>query len=447
MLKWKVEIPLQNRSRSLLFSFVAGGASLLLAAEIALTGIASSFKTPSVGRWLVGWDSGDAGFHYRLARVCQDLDPAESARHLRWAAQISPESRLYWSDLATACEFMGDTSCADSARERLLKLCPMVPHYYLLAAQAYLRTDRTDSALTLFRRLLELDPSYALATWYSLQPLLAPDLVYQNVLAGSANAETKVGYANFLSDQGDDDAAYRVWKLAVAGPHSIPFSSARPYLERLIDRSRIDEAKEVWQDLEDLGTVQKAEAKGNDNLVFNGDFEQFPLNAAFDWRWSSQLNYLSVDFSALGAYHGAHCLRIDFAVSRNQEYEPVYQIVPVQASHTYRLEAYIRSEDITSDTGPFLRVSDTAQPGFHDTLTETTIGTTPWHLARVYFSTGPKTQAVRLSVWRPLGRVFPTEISGTFWLDAVSLQCVDCESGRGSQEAAAKDQKANPKGK
>jgi len=28
---------------------------------------------------------------------------------------------------------------------------------------------------------------------------------------------------------------------------------------------------------------------------------------------------------------------------------------------------------------------------------------------------------VRLSLWRPRGRAFPTEISGSFWLDAVSL--------------------------
>jgi hypothetical protein len=38
------------------------------------------------------------------------------------------------------------------------------------------------------------------------------------------------------------------------------------------------------------------------------------------------------------------------------------------------------------------------------------------------FSTGAETQAVRLSVWRPPSRTFPMEISGSFWLDGVSLR-------------------------
>ncbi len=65
----------------------------------------------------------------------------------------------------------------------------------------------------------------------------------------------------------------------------------------------------------------KALLNEKDNLIFNGDFEQSPLKAGFDWRASPQ-TFLAVDFSAPGAYHGAHCLRVDFTVSRNDEYEP-----------------------------------------------------------------------------------------------------------------------------
>jgi hypothetical protein len=199
-----------------------------------------------------------------------------------------------------------------------------------------------------------------------------------------------------------------------------------PYLERLIALGRIEEAVNVWQDLERLGIVKTFEAKEKGNLVFNGDFEQPPLDAGFDWR-AGPTTYLAVDFSAPGAYHGACCLRVDFLVSRNDEYEPLYQIVPVLPHHAYTLEAFVRSEDITSDTGPCLRVSDTQSGGFPDAISETTVGTTPWHPVRLSFLTGPQTRAVRLSFWRPRSRVFPTEISGTAWLDAVSLKCLDTE--------------------
>jgi tetratricopeptide (TPR) repeat protein len=434
----RAEISLQGRSRSLLFLLAVGFASLLFAAETSLTGIVFSFETRSVGRWLLALDSDDAWLHYRFGQVCKQIEPAEGVRQMRRAAQLSPESRVYWSNLASACESLGDTQCADQAWDRLLLLCPMVPLYHWHAAQSCLRSHRTGDAVLHFRRLLQLDPQYASDVWFSLQTLLDPDSVFQKVAADSPNSELKVGYVDFLSAQGNNDAAYRIWNRATANPAFFPLSAAQHYLERLIDRGRFEEAVKVWQDLERLAIVHRSEADENDNLIFNSDFEQFPLNAGFDWRWSGQLNYLAVDFSAPGGYHGAHCLRIDFAVSRNQEYEPVYQIVPVLAGHTYLLEAYVRSEDITSDTGPRLRVTDTHQPSFRDAVSETTVGTTPWHPVRVYFPTGPKTQAVRLSVWRPRGRVFPTEISGSFWLDAVTLEVVDPEGGGKSQEPEAK---------
>jgi tetratricopeptide (TPR) repeat protein len=420
----RTEISLCAHSRALLFLLAVGCASLFVAAETSLVGITFSFKTPTVGRWLLAWDADDPRLQNRLGQVYEDIDPAESLRHLRRATQLSPDSRLYWSDLESACESMADTECIDQAAERLLKLCPMVPSYHWLAAQSSLRTNQLDRALAEFRRLLELDPTYAAATWSSLQTVQTPDPIFQKVLADGADVQLKVGYVDFLSDQGDNDTAYRIWRRVVADSRPFPFSSAAPYLERLIALGRIEEAVNVWQDLERLGIVKRYEADEKDNLIFNGNFEQSPLDAGFDWR-AGPRTYLAVDFSSPGAYHGAHCLRVDFTVSRNDEYEPAYQIVPVLPHHAYTLEAYVRSEDITSDTGPCLRVGDTQPAGFPDAISETTVGTTPWHPLRLSFSTGPQTRAVRLSFWRPRSRVFPMEISGTSWLDAVSLHGTD----------------------
>ncbi len=450
------EISLRAHPRAFFFVLVVGGASLFVAAEAVLLGTVSSFETPEVGRRLLALDAGDPRLQHRLGQAYKDTDPSEGLLHLRRATELSPASRLYWSDLELACESRSDTQCVDQAAEQLARLCPMVPSYHWLMADYYLRTNRLDVALQEFRRLLELDPKYATATWGSLQALQKPETIFQEMLADNRDAKLRVGYVDFLSDQGDHDSAYRIWRLVAADSRPFPFSSAAPYLQRLIDLGRIKEAVNVWQDLERLGIVKTLEAnvaprispasapalraagrapalaggatppeaeglpneKGN--LVFNGDFEQEPLNAGFDWR-AVPTTYLAVDFSAPGAYRGAHCLRVDFTVSRNDEYEPVYQIVPVLPRHAYTLQAFVRSQDITSDSGPCLRVSDTQPGGFPDAVSEITVGTTPWHSVRLSFSTGPHTRTVRLSIWRPRSRVFPTEISGTSWLDAVTL--------------------------
>jgi len=416
------ELSLRQCTRSLVFLIGIGAACLLLATETTLSVLASSFDTPSQGRWLLALDADDPQLQYRLAQLYKGIDPAESLRHLHRAAALSPYNRFYWSRLASACETLNDIECADRGRERLVELSPMVPSYHYDVAQIYLRTHHLDEALMEFRRLLQLDPTFAPAIWSSLQPLLGPDLIFQQLLVDSVSADIKIGYVDFLSDQGDDDEAYRIWNLTVENRLLFPFSSANPYLERLIAKQRIQEARSIWQDLERLGVVRQADMAESENLIFNGSFEHFPLNAGFDWRWPDQLTYLSLDFSAPGAYQGLHCLRVDFTVKRNDEYDPVYQIVPVLPNHAYRLEAYVRSEDITSDTGPSLRIRDTKQPSFQDAVSESTVGTTTWHPLRLAFSTGAETQSVRVSIWRPRGRTFPTEISGTFWLDAVSLK-------------------------
>jgi hypothetical protein len=431
-----IEIPLRKWFRSLPFLFAIGGVSVFLAAEISRVGEALSFEKAAVGRLLLALEPNDAQFQHRLWQVQKDDSPAQAARHLRRATELSPHSRVYWDDLAAACEAMRDAQCADGAIERLLKLSPMAPNYHELAAESYLRRHRLDDSLAQFRRLLELDSSYARGAWYLLASAANPDEIFQKVLADPIAPAVQVGYVDFLSAQGDNDAAFRIWRRVAANARPFPFASVEPYLERLISLERISEALVVWRNLAELGVIQRPPPGGDsDNLSFNGDFEQFPLNGGFDWRWADVLTYLAVDFSAPDAYRGAHCLRIDFAVSQNQEYEPVYQFVPVRPNHTYRLEAYVRSEDITSDTGPCLRVTDTQQPSFRDAVSETTVGTTPWHPVRAYFSTGPKTQAVRISVWRPRGRAFPTEITGSFWLDAVSVESLDLEDGSKKQEA------------
>jgi hypothetical protein len=132
--------------------------------------------------------------------------------------------------------------------------------------------------------------------------------------------------------------------------------------------------------------------------------------------------YASVDFADASPYAGAQCLRVDFPVGQNDDFEPVYQIVPAAPNQSYSLSAYVRSSEITSDSGPRLRVIDEDCPACLNAETDSTVGSTPWHSVKLDFTAGPQTKALRVSVWRPRSRVFPMEISGSFWLDAVSIR-------------------------
>jgi hypothetical protein len=352
----------------------------------------------------------------------QDLDVQKAIHQFRLAITLSPFNATGWSDLAKACDFAGSTVCADRALDRALKLSPMSPRLYWDAALHFIATGRGETALPYFRRLLELDPGYDAAV-FRLCPesLEDPGVILREVLPHPGSTKLELDYVEFLSVYGKDDFASRVWSHAMVHASSLPFAWASPFLDALLQTGRVQEARIVWQDLEKRSIVPAPSAADAGNLVFNGGFEHPPLGAGFDWRFNNS-PYILVNLQGQGAYRGRRCLRVDFTVGRNDEFEPVNQLVPVEPRHAYRLTAYVKSDSITSDSGPRLRVVDPFCPNCLDVSTEPVLATASWRPVSLTFFTGAGTHLVRLSVWRPRSRSFPFEITGTFWLDAVSLE-------------------------
>jgi len=431
------EIRFSGRSWSSLFLLALLLPSLVVAVRsvqigVALT-LADSPQLANLQRAAVLDPSNDE-IQYELGMhalySASEPNAVEGMEHLRRATQLNPYSGLYLAELAMACESIGDDACVKRSFDRALVLSPMMPLIRWLAATGYLRAGEDDLALTQIRALLQMasrpgaasELSTYIPSVFGLSLHIAdPQTVAEKVLPSVGNPVLQLQFINFLSTHDQLAAAYPVWSKVVAHSSQFPFSLAKPYLNQLIDARRYDEAESVWQDLERLGIVDQPRPTDKDELAFNGGFEQTPLDAGFDWRfWDNA--YPPIDLSASAAHQGARCLRIDFNVKRNDEYEPVFQAVPVVPGQRYHLSAYARSEDITSDSGPRLRVIDPDHSDALDESTDGTVGTTGWHEVGLTFSAGAATRIVRLSVWRPRGRSFPYEISGTYWLDDVSLK-------------------------
>lgn len=428
-IRWH-EWSLRPWPRAVLFLLALGLPAFILSAEVLRVGAADTLATSydvAMLQRAVSLDPDNAKAHRILGSLlCTLEDPhlAEGLGHLRRAAELSPNEAVNWSALASACELTADTRCADEAFEHALRLGPMVPRSEWAAANHFLVTDRAEEALVHFQRLLKLDPGYDWQTFrLCLRATGDPDLVLQKVLVPLGDTKLDLSYVNYLSAQGEMDSARRAWAASVARASPFPVSLAGPYLTRLLEMGQGREVQGAWQDLEKLGVVTKPAPDEADNLVFNGDFEEPPLNEGLDWRIQT-VPYLLTDFTDPAAHHGKRCLRLDFTVGRNDDFVGTFQFVPVAPARNYIVKAFARSQNISSDSGPRLRVTDPSCPSCVNVLSDTTVGTTPWHETSLRFTTGPETQLVTLSVVRLKSRSFPTEITGTFWLDDVSLRAV-----------------------
>ena len=355
----------------------------------------------------------------------ESVDTSRGLDYLRQAAELSEYGAPYWADYGRSCDSVANLECAGQALERAVQLGPTTPRYHWLLANHYIQSDQPDKAAEEFATLLRLDPDeYAQKTfWVCLKAFDNPDQIFRKVLTDKATPDLKLMYAEFLCDTGRADSAGQIWRDITAKPAVFAFSLAAPYLVRLFNLQHYEAAEKVWRDMERLGVVRRSADEDRRNLIFNGGFEQPPLNAGFDWIYRD-LPYLVVDFADSHACQGRRCLRLDFTVPRNEEYQPVYTFAPVEPGRSYGLQFYARSENVESDSGPRLRVIDPMCRSCLDVASEMTVGTTPWHPLGLTFTAGPQTKVVQVVLWRPRGRSFPTEISGTFWLDAVSLQVV-----------------------
>jgi hypothetical protein len=368
-----------------------------------------------------------------LCDSLRESDRAEGLRQLRRATELSPFEARYWSDLAWVCELSNDTPCATQAVEQAVKLSPTTPQIHWAAANTFLRTGQRDAAMAEFRHLLELDPTYAPATFHICAGSLGdPQLILQKVLPPGKDPRLRLAYLQFLITNELDEQARQVWAQAVATGTPFPLPLAAPYIDHLLDLGHVEEAQGAWQDLEKLGIVPKPGADQEGNLVYNGDFEQTPLGTGLDWRDQPGPS-IALDLADPSAHSGKRAVRVDFTVSRNEGHMLLYQIVPVASNQAYLLTAYGRSQDITSDSGPRLQVLDPVHSAGPNVESEPTVGTTPWHQISLKFCTGPATKLVRLSLLRERGRNFPTEITGSFWLDTVVLKAL----GPASENACA----------
>jgi tetratricopeptide (TPR) repeat protein len=469
----------------LLLVVAAAGWLVARTGRVALAGTWGDSGDPEKLRRAIALDPANPHFHYALGNYYlqnpENNTAEQSAAEFRAAVRLNPIVGLYWEGLGRACDLGHDSACAREALHKAMELAPSRPQFVWEAAVYDVVGGERDTAAAELRRFLSMRPQEARAAFELLQRGFGDwSLIEQGLLAGSNEAAPKLAYLDFLAQHEEYERAAVLWasltgttestegtkgkstestestegteggkdtrgitRIKESGkvlsdglvPSSVPpvFSSVSsvpsvvrielvlPYLETLIAGGRYRQAYGVWQYLQKTGQLETAAAS---ELMYNGGFEHEPLKAGFDWRFYQQ-PYLALDFAASPGHSGGHALRVDFTVPNNADYEPVTEFVAVNPGRTYVLAAYARSEAITSDSGPRLRVTDPACPACLDVSSEGTTGTTGWHQVSVQFTTGTTTEAVRISVYRPRSRVFPMDISGQAWFDDVSLKRIE----------------------
>jgi hypothetical protein len=181
------------------------------------------------------------------------------------------------------------------------------------------------------------------------------------------------------------------------------------------------EAAQVWSDLREKGLIKPTYQPTAQNLIINGQFEDDLFNAGFDWR-ISKIEGAEILIDGGTSHSPSHAVRVQFNGKSNLVFGHVSQYVRVEPGRRYRLQGFMKTEGITTDSGPRLRVTDPYDPRLLTMFSESLTGTTPgWTQVSLDFQAPPQTSLILVSLARQPSKKLDNQIAGTVWLDDVSL--------------------------
>jgi hypothetical protein len=206
----------------------------------------------------------------------------------------------------------------------------------------------------------------------------------------------------------------------------------RPFLKRLIDAGRYQEAHDRWRHL--LLAPQRAKLP----LLYDGDFERPPHRLFFDWSLTTVLGADPRIVPLAG--NTDHALRIQFSGARVGAPSLASQLLMLPAG-SYRLSGSVKADDLETARG--LRWRIVCAEG-KPTLAQTELvkGTLPWTGFAAAFTVpaaGCKAQWLQLQLF---ARIPPeTAIEGQVWYRALRIDRIEgaprAEAGSGATDGAA----------
>ena len=334
------------------------------------------------------------------------------------ATRLSLYDAHFWSDLGAAYDWAGRTNDASRAFQRALQLFPNSPEIHWRFANFAIRAHQIPEALRSLQIVLAgNNPSHR-----DVFHLAANATRDDRAILEMLPPQTSVffDYLNFEMEAGNVLAAEQAWLRLLQ--LKLPFSlrQAFPYLDALIQHREPDRLAAAWSALAERFSEQIGPLVSKPNLVVNGSFERDLLDGGMDWR-VVPVEGAVAGLDSHGAFEGTRALRIEFNGKRNLDYEHVFQYVAVRPNTRYRFSGAMRVNGITTDSGPRFQVFDAFNMQKLFLSTENMVGTSNWSPQQLEFKTKADTRLVLIRVARPPSEKLDNQISGTVWIDQISL--------------------------
>ncbi|MDQ3820373.1 MAG: carbohydrate binding domain-containing protein, partial [Acidobacteriota bacterium] len=316
----------------------------------------------------------------------EDLN--EAVRQYEEAVRLSPYDYRFWIDLGRTREEVGDVVGGEKALRRAVELAPYYAYTHWYLGNLLLRAGRSEEAFAELRRAAEANTQLRPQLFNVAWTLYGQDVeAIRKMVADTPAARAE--FATYLVGRGRVDDALALWSTLNSAEKKEASEASQAIMRSLLSQKRYRVALAVLSDTKS-GIDPKA------SQFINGGFED-DINAQagtpFSWQIKTDPQaQIAVDEGT--RHSGARSLRIFFRATEPLAFNNVSQTVVVEPSTQYRLEFYIRAEDLKSAANPVIVILDAMDGATPLGISQPApSGTYDWQPVTINFTAPPKTEA------------------------------------------------------
>lgn len=345
-------------------------------------------------------------------------DFAGAIADYRKALHEDPHAAHYWMDLASVDEASGNDSGAAGAFAHAQAAYPDSAEVAFYYGNFLLRQGDYTAAYAQLRRAARGDRSLLpLAISRAWRANGDANRIIDQLLPQSASSYLQA--IDYFAAIHQCDAALAVWDRLADSKMAVTLPSTFPLIDELIGEDRSVDARRAW--LQAIAGARLPESHApKSSLIWDGHFAEDFAGGGLGWRWTPQPGiYLS--FEAAPPQGGSRSVRLDFNGGSNVDLAGPYEYVPVEPERAYHFHALMRTDVITTESGPRFSISDPNHRGAVNVVTENFTGTHRWTPVDADLTTGTETHFLLIRLVRPRSRLFDNKLAGTVWIADLSL--------------------------
>lgn len=181
------------------------------------------------------------------------------------------------------------------------------------------------------------------------------------------------------------------------------------FLNALIVNKKIAIATPIWK-----------KYFNSHSLLYDGSFQEEPMNSAFGWHVSKPKGSTWRIESDKGK-EKSRVMRLHFSGTENLAFAHLSQIIPLASGKKYSLTGWLKTEKLTTDQRPYLEIV-----GYQCTIppakTEMIAKSQPWTPFTLTINVPEGCEAVQLRVRRDPSNHLDNLLAGDLWLRDLELQ-------------------------